>query len=129
LAGLAVLVAVGLFALWPQPNRITRENCARINKGMTQAEVVAILGPPGDYTSGPMLLEDEEWPEDDCYRGFAAFSEGPAWCGDTGCVEVRVDNSGEVLACRFVGGRRVEQSALANLLWRAKRQWRRWFPE
>jgi hypothetical protein len=48
-AGRAVLLAAGAFVLWPRPERITRENFKRIREGMTQAEVEAILGPPGDY--------------------------------------------------------------------------------
>ena len=54
LAGLAVLVAAGAFVLWPRPDRITRANYDRIRMGMSRAEVEAILGPPGDYTTGPV---------------------------------------------------------------------------
>jgi outer membrane protein assembly factor BamE (lipoprotein component of BamABCDE complex) len=46
LAGLAVVVAAGVVALWPQPLRATWENYDSIREGMTRAEVVAILGPP-----------------------------------------------------------------------------------
>src|SRR6516162_2477131 len=55
LVGLAVVVAVGAVVLWPQPpSRITRENYDRIREGMSRAEAQAILGPPGDYTTGPL---------------------------------------------------------------------------
>jgi hypothetical protein len=47
LAGLAVVVV-----LWPPEDRITEANLGRIKEGMTQAEVEAILGPPGDYRTG-----------------------------------------------------------------------------
>jgi hypothetical protein len=47
LAGLAVVVTVGAFALWPQPARITRGNYDRIRMRMSRAEVEAILGAPG----------------------------------------------------------------------------------
>jgi hypothetical protein len=57
LAGLAVVIAVGTVVLWPRlepPSRITQENCDQIREEMHQAEVEAILGPPGDYTTaGP----------------------------------------------------------------------------
>jgi hypothetical protein len=43
-AGLAVLVAVGVFALWPRTERVTRENFDRIKEGMSRAEVEAIHG-------------------------------------------------------------------------------------
>ena len=47
-----VVVAAAAVVLWPRPDRITQENCDRIEKGMSQAEVEAILGgPPGDYTT------------------------------------------------------------------------------
>jgi hypothetical protein len=52
LAGLAVVVAVGVVVLWPPEDRITEANLERIKEGMTQAEVEAILGPPGDYRTG-----------------------------------------------------------------------------
>jgi hypothetical protein len=48
LAGLAVVVAAGVVVLWPRPDRVTRVNCDRIREGMSRAEVVGILGPPGD---------------------------------------------------------------------------------
>src|SRR6516164_10518508 len=54
LAGLAGLVAAVVVVLWPRPSlRITLENCKRIREGMSRAEVEAILGPPGDYRTGP----------------------------------------------------------------------------
>jgi hypothetical protein len=54
----AALVTAGSFALWPRADRITRENCERIqsqsrNGAMTLAQAVAILGPPGDYRTRP----------------------------------------------------------------------------
>jgi hypothetical protein len=52
LAGLAVVAAAAVaIALWPQPasSLMTRQNFDRIRQGMTQAEVEAILGSPGDY--------------------------------------------------------------------------------
>jgi hypothetical protein len=60
LAGLAVVVAVGVVVLWPrtEPNRITRENCYQIKEAMSRAEVEAILGPPGDYSTGDAKCSD-----------------------------------------------------------------------
>jgi SmpA / OmlA family len=52
LAGLAVMFAAVAVALWPRPNRITRENYARIKLGMSRSQVRAILGSPYDYTYG-----------------------------------------------------------------------------
>jgi hypothetical protein len=54
LAVLAAVIAAGVVAVWLQPSppsRVTRENFDLINAGMSQEEVYAILGPPGDYTT------------------------------------------------------------------------------
>jgi len=61
LAGLAVLMAAATFLFWHGRDRVTAENYERLRKGMTRAEVEAILGPPGDYASGPAVGEDELW--------------------------------------------------------------------
>jgi hypothetical protein len=37
-----------------RPPRVTCENFERIRKGMTRANVVAVLGEPGDYTTRPV---------------------------------------------------------------------------
>jgi hypothetical protein len=59
LAVLAVLVAVGLFVLWPRLDRITDENFNRIQEGMSRAEVEAILGPPGDCRAAPTTYDPD----------------------------------------------------------------------
>src|SRR5258708_730719 len=51
--GLIALVGVAAFVAWPRPDRVTRENFDRIKVGMSRTEVEAILGPQGDYTTGP----------------------------------------------------------------------------
>src|ERR1700722_7606055 len=97
LVGLAV-VAVGAFVLWPRKHRITRENYERIREGMSRAELEAILGPSGDYTTGPVLLNagtrsvidigDDGNPHD-----FPATE----WRGDTASVWVAFSASGDVV--------------------------------
>jgi hypothetical protein len=52
---LATVAGVGVAAglLWPRPSAITRENAARIKRGMSVAEVESILaGPERDETGG-----------------------------------------------------------------------------
>jgi hypothetical protein len=48
---------------------------------------------------------------------------------DGAAVIVSFGPSGEVAEATYMTWAREEQSPLDNLLWRAKRQWRRWFPE
>jgi hypothetical protein len=120
-AGLAVLVAVGAFALWPRADRITRENFDRIQNGMSQAEVEAVLGPPGDYRSGPTYPDIAPQPK----KG-----SPPIWWKANGAqIWVFFDPSGHVDDTFQHFTHPPEPNTLGNLIWRAKRQWRRWFPE
>ena len=59
LAGLLAL-GTGVWLLWPRPSAITSENAAKIQVGMTLAEVEVILGararrelPPGGLEAVP----------------------------------------------------------------------------
>jgi hypothetical protein len=139
LAGLAV-VAAGAVVLWPEPpSRITRENFDRIREGMTQAEVEAILGPPGDYRTrlGDTKYQqgwqtDVDEYEDPTIATWNRLLHGGGvsvadWVGDTIWVQVFA-NDARVVARAFGFERRRNGHALDNLLWRAKRQWHRWFP-
>jgi hypothetical protein len=133
-AGLAMLalLAAGAFALWPRPDRVTRENVHRISEGMTRAEVEAILGPPGDYSTGP--LREHGCPQSsyhDLAMLMAEVGEGGAlWLSDTGQAVIWFDSRGRVMEDPFFSEcAREPQGPLDNLLWRANRQWRRWFPE
>jgi hypothetical protein len=122
--GLAVLVAVGAFVLWPRPDRITQENLERIRAGMSRAEVECILGgPPGDYRSvlTVRISYDAGYP-------FELAGPRPAvWKGNTGDVSVHFSQQGAEMPV-FLGTFEVPQSFLENVLWRAERLWRRWFP-
>jgi hypothetical protein len=128
LAALAVVVAVGVVVLWPrqEPNRITRENCYRIKEGMSWAEVEAILGPPGDYSTGDAKCSDLPAPPNlmDLRRALSLEE----WIGDRATMRVFFDGAGNVAyaECRLLEP--VDRGPLGNLLWRAKRQWHRWFP-
>jgi hypothetical protein len=48
-AGVVVLLAAGAFVLWLRSGRVTEENFRRIRRGMTLAQVEAILGPASVY--------------------------------------------------------------------------------
>ena len=93
--------------------RINRYSFQRIEKGMTMAEVVAILGgPPDDYT----LFTDPL----SCWFWWAGFSGGvdERWRGDAGTVLLRF-SSGKVAVRQFlsrgVGWLGDEESALEGL--------------
>jgi len=135
LAGLAVVVAAGsAVVLWPQPpSRITRGNFDQIRGGMTRVEVHALLGPPGDYATGDTEID---WDSHDKGKRFL-LSNNPetwrlmpdVWGGDRARVMVVYYTNGTVVGAKYSPVRRVDQGPLDRLLWRAKRQWRRWFPE
>jgi hypothetical protein len=151
-AGLA-LVGAAAFLLWNRPSRITEENLARISQGMTREEVVSILGPPGDYRSGPTEYPPFNWTDfrpnvdssqlglPDVHSGSfhqienAGVIEGTPekWRGDSGDILIHFAPSGVsatsgVTGSVFLPTEKVSQSPLENLLWRAKRQWQKWFP-
>jgi hypothetical protein len=144
LAGLAVVVAVGAVVLWPRAERVTQANYDRIHKGMTCAEVEALLGPPGDYRTG--LGETGFVPPDGNTQHIYWIPDSPdlcdpppklwtddpllwvGWESDSFGISIAVDDSGSVVD-KLAAPRRTTQGPLDDLLWRARRQWRRWFPE
>ena len=140
LAGLAVAVAAGLVVLWPRPERITPENYARVRTGMSRTQVEEILGLPGDYRTGPgatnlgrdvimWVIDPDVHPYPP--SSWSKIDEGPHswgyWLGDSFQISVAIDDSGHVQEMHGFP-RRAVQGAVANFLWRAKRQWHRWFP-
>jgi hypothetical protein len=125
LAGMAVVGAVGTVVLWPQPpSRITRENFVRVCAGMSRAEIEAILGPSGDYRTGPTRYYiDGPWEGIDRDLPHDAF-----WWFDDGTLDVEFGR-GAVRARWFFPAYRLDQGPFDWFLWRAKRQWHRRFPE
>jgi hypothetical protein len=142
LAGLTV-VAAGAVVLWPRADRVTEENFYRLQDGMTRAEVEAILGPPGDYSTWPLeyagpsiafLNRDIPHPVGEFVRvSYLSSGQGQVakveWRGDCQLICVYFNSSGHVHGENFCYVARMEQTAFDNLLWRVKRQWHRWFPE
>jgi hypothetical protein len=99
-AGLAVL-AFAAWLLWPR-TAITRENAAKIQQGMTLAEVQAVLGEPAD----PRGEDSALWPDDVIPAG-SRLVVGRFWVGDDVLVVVAFDRGGRVEAVRVLGRARV----------------------
>ena len=100
---------VGLLFLLPDPP-VSTARFAKVQKGMTQAEVEELLGgPPGDYQTGRgsgMFVIDFLSPGD---------SVSKEWTGDDGVALVAFDRSGRVVTCQFFESARRDWSLLAKL--------------
>jgi hypothetical protein len=117
------------FILWPRQPRVTQDRCARVRAGMTRAEVYEILGPPGDYSTGPVEFSGDQeyfrgcadltkdWPTQFTERDFAR------WWGDAGCAWVRFDETERATACEFVSHSSIEQGPIESIIWRIRRKW------
>jgi hypothetical protein len=130
LAGLAVVIAAGVVVLWQgqEPNRITWDNYERIVSDMTPADVEGILGPPGDYRTGPTEecgAAESAWLRA-THESAVPTTYGEYWHCDSATILVLIDADGLITKhhwpCRLKG-------PFDMFLWRAKRQWHRWFPE
>jgi hypothetical protein len=136
-----MLVVGGLsFLTVPSNSRITAEKIGRIRRGMSRAEVEAILGSPGDYSNGPTnpasftgltALPPISSPAT-APKGPAAGSEAVTWLGwqdDHWMVTVLFDPSGATKLIQCIPCERQPQGFFENLGWRAERLWKRWFPK
>jgi hypothetical protein len=130
LVGLAVLAA-GAFVLW-RPGRIARENFFLMRVGMTKAEVEALLGAEKNQTTGEIEFEQ------DGDASAEVLGEPPppydleynvSWSGDWTFIQVHFDPAGNVTGARCNKAKPIDRGPFGNIVWRAKRQWRRWFPE
>jgi hypothetical protein len=144
------VVGVAGFAAWP--NRVTKENLSRIKSGMNRAEVEYLLGPPGDYRTGPGESDlcasgtgvwDEwadpvadngiEWrvEEKTVLAGWEYLFEGDhsraTWVSDAGLINVFYDASDRVAVRSFHCRRTVAMGPLEQFHWRFGRCWRKWF--
>ncbi len=119
----SILVLLAVAAkpiLLPAGNaRLTKENFERIKGEMTPAEVEAILGPPGDYRTGPTRLGGRHirW----IFSAFTSWS-GLEWKGDEGEIRVWVDRAGEVASGDFDSMQPTQVGLFDLLRWR----WNRW---
>jgi hypothetical protein len=139
LAGLVVLfvgllIGVAILLAPPRtPQTLTPVRFKQIRAGMTRAEVEAILGPPGDYSTGareqaPLVYG----PGEDLWHVFGSgevMVTGTNWESDAAMINVSYDSSGKAVCGGYFPRRLISDNPIANALWRAKRLWRRWFPE
>src|SRR5262249_62277212 len=104
-------------ALWPRPTPpgASWANVERVENGMTRAEVEAIIGPPGDYRTGPTNYEpagisggviveaDERW---------------YAWAFDDYFLTAQYDASGRLKRMMYqVVGPPAEDGRLRAVVW------------
>jgi hypothetical protein len=128
LAGLAVLAAGALFLrVRLLDGRITPANFERIHRGMTRAEVEAILGPPGDFTAKVSFVY---YPPTDRFTlpgpPKRAYQE---WITDAHGLMVGFDSaSGLVEEICYLEVHPAQQSVFERLLWPIQRVCRRWLP-
>jgi hypothetical protein len=120
LAALVAIVVAGTVAVpWPRP-RVTSESFARVQVGMSRAEVERLVGPPGDYTTGPMgvVIFDHTsmWPADTTLVW---------WRGDGGIGSIAFDADSTVADVRFWPAG--PAGPLERVLWQVESAWRRWF--
>jgi hypothetical protein len=141
------LVVMAVLAVRPRPDRVTVANFDRIKWRMSRAELEAILGPPGDYRTGPSGL-----PKYGSYRSgppplpanwgapvgaqsadwMEAFASHPEpsplfWYADQYKISVTFGPHG-VLSVDIQPLYPREQGRLENLTWRFRRLWWQLFP-
>jgi hypothetical protein len=122
---LLVLFGMLLPLVMPRSCRINRAASERIKEGMTQAQVHAILGPPGDYRTQP--------PPPDWFRlgfGVGLVSLSEEWEGDDGtiCVDYDPFPTGDetVKLTTFAEADPYHPGLVDLVCWRLTRLWDRW---
>jgi hypothetical protein len=134
LALLAVVLAVGFFVWWPPdpPRPVTalqRDAAERIKEGMTLAEVIGILGPPGDYRTMETrpafeLGVTRIGPEDPDFLYISTVD----WRTDTADVIVVFDSAGRTRSGSYIPNKPSLVSPPERFLRWLERLRRRWFP-
>jgi hypothetical protein len=131
LVGLVVLPVVLAVAPWPrtQPDHFPREKFDRIQRGMTRAEVTAILGPPVNCTTVPMSVPaggatGVAWSGTEAERSELPYG---AWLDDSTCIWVGFDQSDKVVYADYYENSGRQRGILPILLERLERQFWKWF--
>jgi hypothetical protein len=139
LAPIAIL-AIAVLAVMlpvPPPSPVTEENLSWLRMGMlsrkmTRADVEAILGPPGDYRSREVAYQASGGWLGGTRVGLRLKPGEKAteeqWLGDTIRIRVLFNAAGLAADSDVDPATQSKQGTLDHLVWRAKRQWRQWFP-
>jgi hypothetical protein len=118
LSGCLLLVAAAFWYAWGRPpgHCITEANAEKIREGMSEGEVVQILGvPAGDYTTGPW----DRWSLVLDHVGGGPISQKPPdwknWVGGQGRIRVAFDEHGAVRRADFLSITRLQETPLDRL--------------
>jgi hypothetical protein len=116
---LLVLVAARLVFVLRTDPRLTRENFGRIHGGMSRREVEALMGPPGDYRTGPTTPSEVAGHIGDPSRPEVRL----VWKGDEAefSVWVRPDPSERVWGISFIKTGPLQVGMVDWLKWRWQR--------
>jgi hypothetical protein len=131
LVTLAVLLVFALVLYSSWPSSVTQENFDRIQVGMTEDEVKAILGPPGDHRNAENEYDPSplHQPAHVFGRGNPRASYTRFWRSDTADIALGFVYSKDGITPILNDGiccsmRRKSDNLFYNLLWRAERQLR-----
>jgi hypothetical protein len=116
------VLAVWSFLVQPPQQWLGWYHYEGVQTGIKRTEVEAIMGQPGDYRSGQTLIDL------DLKYGLPPGWTGVGWVNDRWVFVVTFDDNGRVGSKFLRDNQLVPQSRIENLLWRTKRQWRKWFP-
>jgi hypothetical protein len=123
LPGALVATMLAAWVLWPR-TAITRENAAKIQPGMTLAEVEAILGGPArDEAMGPLVLDqngarpDAEAMLDELHFVLGRLGSPPLlqWQSNQVAIVLQFDAAGRVTECHTLPLCRGDESPLDRL--------------
>ena len=120
----------------PCPVQLPLDILDRIQPGMNRADIDDIIGsPPGDYRTGPVFeiphsTQGVYWEDEHEQEWIVRSPNLPAykWETDRAELELIFLESGEVATGSFTRVARQKVGPVDSLVWRAKRQWRRFFP-
>jgi hypothetical protein len=124
---LLAIFPAGACIFWKGQDRITRGNYDRIECGMTRDRVEAILGPPGDFATGPTTNAQIGRPSIGVILARGQGTSISEWTGDSAIIVVAWQ-SDRVSWCRCDDNQRSTLGPLDTLGWRLDRQMERWFP-